>query len=65
MVTIIQGPRTYMETLLRYINNRIEYLQSTCNDLEAVELMILRNKIESGDFEEKPNKTITPPKVVL
>ena len=74
MVTIVQGPRTYMKTLLKYINGRITELRFASmsdnyepNSAEQAlnELIILKRRIESGNFEEKPDKTITPPKVVL
>lgn len=74
MVTIIQGPKTYMETLLKYVNDRIVdwdyvYKKSGSNNpsiLDIIsELEDLKRKIEGGDFEEELDKTITPPKVVL
>ena len=74
MVTIIQGPRTYMETLLKYIDNRIVdwdyvYKRTGSNNPSILDIMSeleeLKRKIEDGDFNEEPDRTITPPKVVL
>lgn len=73
MIMIIQGPKTYMNTLLECINHRIEEWERIKEkgllELEALvvlsELEDLKRKILDGEFDDSVDRTVNPPKVVL